>query len=441
MMENQCQWLILPSVFSTDPMLLTEVVLDNILEYVDGDSLQAGRLVNRQWNTEITRRNTLWKRTCERLGAYKQDEAFPSDTNFFHVFLNIKKVLDQMFSREAWQLGDHCDGSHCAFHKELEGHRERRYLVDTILDTRPDIRDLHRFRNKIALTPFLLILLKSSRVFLVNERMEMFPLHFPPSQQPPPQDSPASTDVVPIEDMYFERNVDLNDQQLAVTMTGKPLISFLIINTSGEILHNIIFKCDMYVKCPAPQCGYGLVCVSEGHAMAHSIHVSSSGIEAEQLWKKALPDNVSTLPCGTIMAGRKFLLCCGGTTLQVYRMDGGTFVAESPVFLRDAKWKFSSLMMNGPYVGMNAIVARVHIAERALVKHFTAEARPNVIYVTNTDWLDGLSPSTMREDLPVAVMFSPENPGGKCLRWCEGLWGNNFQPGKQKSDPASHDDI
>ncbi|KAL8564699.1 hypothetical protein ACOMHN_004192 [Nucella lapillus] len=63
---------------------------------------------------------------------------------------------------------------------------------------------------------------------------------------------------------------------------------------------------------------------------------SSCGIVVEQLWKKALPARFSAdLVGGAIMAGEKFLLCCEGTALRVYRMDDGTLAAESTAFLNE----------------------------------------------------------------------------------------------------------
>ncbi|KAL8564696.1 hypothetical protein ACOMHN_004189 [Nucella lapillus] len=82
---------------------------------------------------------------------------------------------------------------------------------------------------------------------------------------------------------------------------------------------------------------YKCVCLSEGHVVAHSIQSSSCGIVVEQPWKKALPARFSAdLVSGAIMAGEKFLLCCEGTALRVYRMDDGTLATESTAFLNDS---------------------------------------------------------------------------------------------------------
>ncbi|KAL8564697.1 hypothetical protein ACOMHN_004190 [Nucella lapillus] len=90
---------------------------------------------------------------------------------------------------------------------------------------------------------------------------------------------------------------------------------------------------------------YKCVCLSEGHVVAHSIQSSSCGIVVEQPWKKALPARFSAdLVSGAIMAGEKFLLCCEGTALRVYRMDDGTLATESTAFLNE---RFSADLVSG----------------------------------------------------------------------------------------------
>ncbi|KAL8581551.1 hypothetical protein ACOMHN_042943 [Nucella lapillus] len=40
------------------------------------------------------------------------------------------------------------------------------------------------------------------------------------------------------------------------------------------------------------------------------------------------------------------------------------------------------------------------------------QRRPDTLHIVNYDWLDGLSPSAMSPDFPVAVIFSSRNPRG-----------------------------
>ncbi|KAL8611341.1 hypothetical protein ACOMHN_014396 [Nucella lapillus] len=394
-----------------DPLLLPAVVVDNILEFVDDDTLLTGCMVCQRWRREITQRKELWRRRCERLGAHEPDKVFPSDTDFFSVYLNVMSVLRQMSTRDSWQVDDNCDGSQCVFHKELASCSERVRREDWVSNIIPDIKHKERVGKKIIVctsrgelivldeekkkvtwrtekqatdiftrfedliftitsfghielyslggkcrviqtggilrgvevvhvhptAPLLLVWLQNNKVFLVNDEMQVFPLHLPSPQLSEQQESLDSTDAEPIEFRYFETNVELSEGQLALVIQRRSSVCAVIFTSSGDILHHVFFSCDHLIKWTSPlKLGQGwnqCVCLSEGYLVAHSIHFGSSRITLQQLWRKALPAKFAACPPRTVLAGRKFLLCSGGTTLQVYRMDYGTLAAYFPVFL------------------------------------------------------------------------------------------------------------
>ncbi|KAL8602685.1 hypothetical protein ACOMHN_058638 [Nucella lapillus] len=47
---------------------------------------------------------------------------------------------------------------------------------------------------------------------------------------------------------------------------------------------------------------------------------------------------------------------------------------------------------------------------------------PDMLFIVNFDWLNGLSPANIRPDVPVAIRFNNETPWGRCVHWSEGLW-------------------
>ncbi|KAL8567851.1 hypothetical protein ACOMHN_058973 [Nucella lapillus] len=132
-----------------DPLLLPAVVVDNILEFVDDDTLLTGCMVCQRWRREITQRKELWRRRCERLGAHEPDKVFPSDTDLFSVYLNVMSVLRHMSTRNSWQVDDNCDGSQCVFHKELVSCSERVRREDWVSNIVPDIKHKERVGKKI----------------------------------------------------------------------------------------------------------------------------------------------------------------------------------------------------------------------------------------------------------------------------------------------------
>ncbi|KAL8592292.1 hypothetical protein ACOMHN_036926 [Nucella lapillus] len=129
---------------------MDDLVLDHILEFVDGDTLLTGRLVCQRWKTEITKRNGLWRRRCEGLGADESDKVFPSTTDFFRLFVNLRKELGEMSFRENWQVNDHCDGSRCVIHKELTRRWERERHEDWVTKIVPRLRKKEHFGKKIV---------------------------------------------------------------------------------------------------------------------------------------------------------------------------------------------------------------------------------------------------------------------------------------------------
>ncbi|KAL8619320.1 hypothetical protein ACOMHN_056964 [Nucella lapillus] len=406
--ESEMKW--------TDPLLLLDVlVVDTILEVMDDATLLTGRLVCRRWKNEITQRKGLWRRRCERLGTHDPDKAFPRDTFFFPVYLNFKRMLGQMSRGQGWKVDDACDGSQCAFHRELAPYSERDGWVSALV---PDKLLFKPCQKKIVLYPFLLVCLTNSKVSLVNDKMQVFPLRLP--QLSEQQDSQDSADAEPIVDLIFKIAVD-SDGQLAVAIERKSSMCFITFTTRGEILHHVLFKCDCLTEWSplAPGQGrYRFVCRFEGHVVARAMHFSSRGITVEQLWKKALPADCQRQ---MVLAGHKFLLCCKGTNLRAYRMVDGTLAADFTGFPLGPGLKTTTFVIKTGSC-TRTIEKIVDIINRREVFLNKDDGRPETMYFVNYDWLDGLSPSTMRSDCPVAVIFSTDHPRGRCLRWSGGLW-------------------
>ncbi|KAL8575705.1 hypothetical protein ACOMHN_055894 [Nucella lapillus] len=77
--------------------------------------------------------------------------------------------------------------------------------------------------------------------------------------------------------------------------------------------------------------------------------------------------------------------------------------------------------MAGPRGSIEEVASRVNHIERGLLRFYRADTRPDMLYIIGTGWLDGLSPSTVRHDFPVAVITSKEHPKGRFLRWSGGV--------------------
>ncbi|KAL8581550.1 hypothetical protein ACOMHN_042942 [Nucella lapillus] len=474
----------------SDPLLLNDLVVSTILEFVDDDTLLTGRLVCQRWKSEITQRTGLWRRRCERLcGAHEPDKPFPPETDFFRVFLNLQKVLGRMACRESWQLDDDCDGSQCGVHKELARRCEWRRQVKWLNTIVPDIKYHLFFDKKIVIcsrngelivldeekkaiawrseklttdilekfndsiftvtqtgnlevyslngkcestdtggqlqgvksitvhltAPFLLVLLSDSRVFLVNDKMHVFPIHLPPPPQPSQQ---QGSQAEPIGVLRFELNVGPSDDQLALAAVRKSSMSFTIFTPCGDILYHVFVMCDYITELSTPlgpgQGMYRLVSQNEGHVVAHALHFSSSGITVNQLWKKTLPARFCTdFGRPGILAGQKFLLCYEGTALRVYRMDGGALAAEFTFCLNGANRKGDCIVKTGSITRcIDETVNRLLFLEGRTLMETNGQRRPDTLHIVNYDWLDGLSPSAMSPDFPVAVIFSSRNPRG-----------------------------
>ncbi|KAL8567274.1 hypothetical protein ACOMHN_023317 [Nucella lapillus] len=417
------------------------VVLDKVLEYVDDQALMNSRLVSRRWEREITGRSALWRRRCERLGVRGPGETFPPKTDFFRVYVNLKRILRQMSCGEGWQGEENCDGSRCPFHREMARCSERDSWVYSLV---PGLVYMDHFKNKIVVrtrygelvvldeenkevawrtdknaistfrkykdqivavtlsgiielysldgkcavrktslklldvksvfahptAPILLVWLRNNKVFIVNDDMQVFPLHLPAPQLSDQQRSQEPTDAEHIESLYFDMNVDHSDGQMAVAIVKRSRICFVIFTKRGVVLHHLFVKCKMLSEWSAP--------LAPGQG--------SQGIK----------------------------LC----------------------FTRHAGIRRTSL---------GQLVRKVQHVEDCLNMVVDAGVRQRIsqsMYLVNSDWLHGLSPSTMTLDFPVAVLFSKENQRGKCLRWCEGLWGDIALPptqeGGQASDPIAH---
>ncbi|KAL8567262.1 hypothetical protein ACOMHN_023305 [Nucella lapillus] len=70
---------------------------------------------------------------------------------------------------------------------------------------------------------------------------------------------------------------------------------------------------------------------------------------------------------------------------------------------------------------------------------YSDQDRPQTLYILNTDWLDGLSPSATCTTIPMAYLSNRHNRRrGKCLRWSDKLWTNLFpEPGQDKGGVQS----
>ncbi|KAL8604066.1 hypothetical protein ACOMHN_024891 [Nucella lapillus] len=426
---------------------------------------------------------------CEGLGAHKPEKTFPPETDFFRVFLNLRRISLQMSSRESWQLDHYCDGSQCVFHEELESHHERQYNDNWISGIVPDIKYVRRFEKEIAIcttpgelivldeekkevawrteklatdiihkfkdviftvtsfgnievyplhgkcevtdtggklvgviavyahptAPFLLVLLRNNQVFLVSDQMQLFPLRLPSPQPSEQQDGQVSTDAEPIVGLFFEMNVAHSDDLLAVAIKRRSSMCFVIFTAGGDVLHHVFLLYNISSKWSAPlergQGRYRFVCLGEENIVAHSIHFRFSGITVEQAWKKALPARFAESPHEMIAAGQTFLLALEGTTLQVFRVEDGTLAADFSDFFSSRCIKLIFTRHAG---SIDQIVRTVQQVEKRIDLNGEGDSRQRTserTYIINYDWLNGLSPSTMRPDFPVAVIFSTENLG------------------------------
>ncbi|KAL8618410.1 hypothetical protein ACOMHN_050178 [Nucella lapillus] len=210
-----------------------------------------------------------------------------------------------------------------------------------VTETGGKLRGVKAVRSH-ATAPFLLVWLGGNTLCLVNDKMQVFPLHLPSPQLPEQQDGQEPAEAEPIVNLYFDVKVDHSNGQLAVAIKRSDSVCFVIFTTSGNILHHRFLKCDLLCELSASlepgQGRYRFVCVSEGRVVARSIQFSSRGITAEQLCKTALPARSADWKRQLILAGKKLLLCKVATSLGVYRMDDGTLVGEIPGFRR-APWQ------------------------------------------------------------------------------------------------------
>ncbi|KAL8595243.1 hypothetical protein ACOMHN_043395 [Nucella lapillus] len=263
--------------------------------------------------------------------------------------------------------------------------------------------------------PFLLVSLHNDLLFLVNDQMKVFPLHLPSPQVPRDPDSLVFVDV------FFGIEDDHSDGELDVAVQRDRSLCVVTFTTRGDIVGHLFLNGGPSFPMKVEQSGRKCVFLRDGHVMAHSIQCGSGGIVAELLWKRPLPARFSYgLPGQLMKAGRKFLLCSNFTWAGVYRMDHGTLAAEFPFSFTDDR-ETSYHLMAGPRGSVDEVTSRVDHIETGLLRFYRADTRPDMLYIIGTDWLDGLSPSTVRHDFPVAVITSKENPKGRCLRWSEGV--------------------
>ncbi|KAL8572028.1 hypothetical protein ACOMHN_038386 [Nucella lapillus] len=382
------------NVKQSDPLLLTKVAVDHILEFVDDDALLTGRLVCKNWKTEIRKRNALWKRRCERLGAHESDKAFPSDTDFFSLYLNLKGILHGMASGHSWSFS-YNDPSQCDFHREVGyKHVDRQAWVLSVatdimqkkfwgkkiiartkrgelivLDEEErtvewrtgkqtaacfkmfegsifvvtfsgDI-EVYSLDGKCEVTetggklegvtsifphlnaPFILLLIRETKLFLVDKKRQIFPLRLPPFQ-PSVKIKGLKFNIKPVK-------VDYGDDQLVLVIWRRSYACFVMFTTRGESVRQLTLKFNRLYELsvddkPGPsRCK--VVYLSERQVVAHSLQFTSRGITVEQLWKKALPAH---LPAEDAVAGKKFVLCFGKIT-TVFRMDDGTPASFFPL--------------------------------------------------------------------------------------------------------------
>ncbi|KAL8569725.1 hypothetical protein ACOMHN_007248 [Nucella lapillus] len=479
---NQCQWLILWSVFSSDPMLLPDVV-NNILEFLDGDTLLTGRLVSRLWRTKISERNGLWRRRYEQLGAHEPGNTFAPETSFCHVYKNLKRMFCQMARETAWKRIDRCSGSRFQFHKERERYshwvckrfpdvKQREFIgkktiicrksgellvldeetkrvawrtwkhttdvftrfddfIFTVtfcrnielysLDVKCEERDTGGMLQGVwkaeahPTAHFLVVSLKNETMFLVNDKMEVFPLKLPYSKSPE-EESEQEEEIKCLKVMYL--NVDHNDEQVvAMAIDNEYHTCVVIYNKVGKILHKRFFKTEIYFPIEFQQGGYRILCVNEWIAETFSVHVSSMGITVDQLWKKAIPARIPTLErVGYV--GRKFLLSLANGLVRVYRMDNGRLVAYIPVVCNI--YRKHSFPTTRTASSMAELFVDINSTTGAIREH--DKTMPDMLFIVNFDWLNGLSPANMRPDVPVAILFNNETPWGRCVHWSEGLW-------------------
>ncbi|KAL8604825.1 hypothetical protein ACOMHN_028453 [Nucella lapillus] len=304
-----------------------------------------------------------------------------------------------------------------------------------VTDTDGKLQDVEAVRTHPT-APFLLVWLANNKVFLVNDQMQLFPLHLPAPKMPEQQDGHESTDAECILNLALG-DLSASDDQLALSIERKSSVCFVSLTTSGDILDHVFLKGDCFTTWPFPlepgQGRYRFICVSEGHAVAHSIRFSSRGIAVEELWRKALPARLAAFPHEMVAVGQKFLLAYENTTLRVYRMDDGTLAAVIPNFLNSGLMMCVALAKGS----VDHLVQKIHFMQEGINMASGTERCIQTLYTINYDWLEGLSPSNTKPDFPVAVTFSEEYPNGRCLRWSEGLWESISLPAEQKRQGGS----
>ncbi|KAL8602684.1 hypothetical protein ACOMHN_058637 [Nucella lapillus] len=347
-----------------DPLLLPDVVVSTILEFVYGDTLLTGRLVCRRWRREITRRKGLWRRRCEWLGAVSRDKAFPPKTDFFRVYLNLGDVLRRMFFRAGWRLEEHCDGSQCVFHREMARHEELDRHIEWISRVVPHIKQTKRFGTKIAVcTAYGELVVLEEETKQVAWRTEKY-----------------ATDIMG----------KYKDRIFTVTQFGKIELYSLdgkcAVTDTGGKLRNVMSLL------PFPAASFLLILLPNDQVFHFN---DEMGVTPLRLPQQAEGEG----------SGRP----TDADPIKGIRKD-----------------KLACLMSNGPRDSMDQVVQIVRHTEARLIRSHGTDDRPDFMYIVSNSWLDGLSPSTMAPDRPVAVIFSAQHPRGKCLRWSQGLWGNIY---------------
>ncbi|KAL8567261.1 hypothetical protein ACOMHN_023304 [Nucella lapillus] len=101
-------------------MLMPELVVDTLLEYLDSDSLLAFRMVNEHWKKTITASNSLWKKKCMWTDMHPEEVAKTplSDTCFFDYFRACRRLSSRL--AYYWVVDHGCAGHGCSLHSYLQ---------------------------------------------------------------------------------------------------------------------------------------------------------------------------------------------------------------------------------------------------------------------------------------------------------------------------------
>ncbi|KAL8589657.1 hypothetical protein ACOMHN_016041 [Nucella lapillus] len=449
-------------------MLLPDVV-DTILEFLDGDTLLTSRLVCQRWKTAISQRKGLWRRRCELLGAHKP--TFAPETDFFSMYMGLKRMLGQISRGEGWRADDVCDASQCLLRDHLAKCNdiiEREGREDWISNFVPDFMVKQRMEMKIILNT------RHGELVVLDDEEKKVAWR---------TERNTTAYYILYKDVIFTitllGNIEVYswDGRCAVTDTGGKLQGVQQIHVDRTNLFLLVLLRDGRVflvdderpmlplhlpspPLPEPRDGEESAAAQPIDGVQTRVNVDHSGDDGERQLaviaeRQSSMSFVTFTQTGDVLHhlflkfdrlfGLSPALEAGEGRYRLVSLNGRQVVARSVHISSkgisvEQLWKRTVPAALQPRVlvaGQKFLICidgsafQVYrMDDGTLVADFSAflngidkaaqlvynpdmiehERGSDMMCILNYDWLDGLSASTMRPDYPVAVMFSTETP-------------------------------